>query len=148
MGAFLAAAVAARKNIMIAGATNAGKTTLLRALANQIPAEERLITVERALELGLDHFPELHPNVVAFEERLPNSEGQGAITMADLVRRSLRMNPSRVIVGEVLGDEIVTMLNAMTQGNDGSLSTIHANSTSRCSTGSPPTPSSRPNDCR
>jgi len=128
LGSFLAAAVAARKNIMIAGATNAGKTTLLRALANQIPAEERLITVERALELGLDHFPELHPNVVAFEERLPNSEGQGAISMADLVRRSLRMNPSRVIVGEVLGDEIVTMLNAMTQGNDGSLSTIHSNS--------------------
>src|SRR6201995_4952025 len=128
VGTFLAAAVAARKNIMIAGATNAGKTTLLRALANQIPAEERLITVERGLELGLDHFPELHPNVVAFEERLPNSEGQGEISMADLVRRSLRMNPSRVIVGEVLGDEIVTMLNAMSQGNDGSLSTIHANS--------------------
>jgi Flp pilus assembly CpaF family ATPase len=84
--------------------------------------------VERALELGLDHFPELHPNVVAFEERLPNMEGHGAITLAELVRRSLRMNPSRVIVGEVLGDEIVTMLNAMTQGNDGSLSTIHANS--------------------
>ena len=66
--------------------------------------------------------------MVAFEERLPNMEGQGAITMAELVRRSLRMNPSRVIVGEVLGDEIVTMLNAMSQGNDGSLSTIHANS--------------------
>ena len=126
--AFLAATTAARKNIMIAGATNAGKTTLLRAIANQIPPTERLITVERALELGLDHFPELHPNVVAFEERLPNMEGQGAISMAELVRRSLRMNPSRVIVGEVLGDEIVTMLNAMTQGNDGSLSTIHANS--------------------
>ncbi|HEY2241103.1 MAG TPA: ATPase, T2SS/T4P/T4SS family [Streptosporangiaceae bacterium] len=128
VASFLAAAVAARKNIMIAGATNAGKTTLLRALANQIPGEERLITVERALELGLDFFPELHPNVVAFEERLPNMEGLGAITMAELVRRSLRMNPSRVIVGEVLGDEIVTMLNAMSQGNDGSLSTIHANS--------------------
>jgi pilus assembly protein CpaF len=128
VGSFLAAAVAARKNIMIAGATNAGKTTLLRALANQIPPEERLVTVERALELGLDYFPELHPNVVALEERLPNMEGQGAISMADLVRRSLRMNPSRVIVGEVLGDEIVTMLNAMTQGNDGSLSTIHSNS--------------------
>lgn len=128
VASFLAAAVAARKNIMIAGATNAGKTTLLRALANQIPPEERLITVERALELGLDHFPELHPNAVAFEERLPNMEGHGAIPMAELVRRSLRMNPSRVIVGEVLGDEIVTMLNAMTQGNDGSLSTIHANS--------------------
>jgi pilus assembly protein CpaF len=126
--AFLAAATAARKNIMIAGATNAGKTTLLRAIANQIPPIERLITVERALELGIDHFPELHPNAVAFEERLPNMEGQGAISMAELVRRSLRMNPSRVIVGEVLGDEIVTMLNAMTQGNDGSLSTIHSNS--------------------
>ena len=130
LGQFLTAAVRARKNIMIAGATNAGKTTLLRALANEIPPDERLITVERALELGLDQFPELHPNVVAFEERLPNSEGQGAITMAELVRRSLRMNPSRVIVGEVLGDEIVTMLNAMSQGNDGSLSTIHANSSS------------------
>src|SRR5581483_2930861 len=106
----------------------AGKTTLLRAMANQIPGEERLITVERSLELGLDHFPELHPNVVAFEERLPNSEGVGAITMAELVRRSLRMNPSRVIVGEVLGDEIVTMLNAMTQVNDCSLSTIHSDS--------------------
>lgn len=128
LGSFLAAAVLARKNVMIAGATNAGKTTLLRALANVIPPQERLITVERALELGLDQFPELHPNVVAFEERLPNSEGQGAISMAELVRRSLRMNPSRVIVGEVLGDEIVTMLNAMSQGNDGSLSTIHANS--------------------
>src|SRR3984957_9296163 len=128
VASFLAAAVGARKNIMIAGATNAGKTTLLRALANQIPAPERLVTVERALELGLDQFPELHPNVVAFEERLPNSEGVGQITMAELVRRSLRMNPSRVIVGEVLGDEIVTMLNAMSQGNDGSLSTIHSNS--------------------
>jgi pilus assembly protein CpaF len=128
LASFLTAAVAARKNLMIAGATNAGKTTLLRAIANQIPPGERLVTVERALELGVEYFPELHPNVVALEERLPNSEGEGAISMAALVRRSLRMNPSRVIVGEVLGDEIVTMLNAMTQGNDGSLSTIHANS--------------------
>lgn len=128
IAALLSAAVRARKNIMIAGATNAGKTTLLRALANEIPPRERLITVERALELGLGQFEDLHPNVVSFEERLPNSEGQGHIGMAELVRRSLRMNPSRVIVGEVLGDEIVTMLNAMSQGNDGSLSTIHANS--------------------
>ena len=128
LASFLSAAVAARKNIMIAGATNAGKTTLLRALANEIPPDERLITVERSLELGLGEFEDLHPNVLATEERLPNSEGQGAIVMAELVRRSLRMNPSRVIVGEVLGDEIVTMLNAMSQGNDGSLSTIHANS--------------------
>src|SRR6476646_9098309 len=128
VASFLAAAAAARQNLMIAGATNAGKTTLLRAIVNEIPPGERLITVERALELGLDYFPELHPNVVALEERLPNMEGHGAISMAELVRRSLRMNPSRVIVGEVLGDEIVTMLNAMSQGNDGSLSTIHANS--------------------
>jgi len=128
LASFLSAAVSARKNVMIAGATNAGKTTLLRALANEIPPIERLITVERALELGLGEFEDLHPNVLAMEERLPNSEGQGAIVMAELVRRSLRMNPSRVIVGEVLGDEIVTMLNAMSQGNDGSLSTIHANS--------------------
>jgi len=128
VASFLRAAVRARKNVMIAGSTNSGKTTLLRALANEIPATERLITVERALELGLDHFEDLHPNAVAFEERLPNSEGLGGVGMAELVRRSLRQNPSRVIVGEVLGDEIVTMLNAMSQGNDGSLSTIHANS--------------------
>ncbi|HET6563482.1 MAG TPA: ATPase, T2SS/T4P/T4SS family [Marmoricola sp.] len=128
LSAFLKAAVQARKNVMIAGSTNSGKTTLLRALASEIPPHERLITVERALELGLDRFEDAHPNVVAFEERLPNSEGLGGVSMAELVRRSLRQNPSRVIVGEVLGDEIVTMLNAMSQGNDGSLSTIHANS--------------------
>ena len=128
LASFLSATVHARKNIMIAGATNAGKTTLLRSLANEIGPDERLITVERALELGIGEFEDLHPNVVAFEERLPNTEGSGSISMAELVRRSLRMNPSRVIVGEVLGDEIVTMLNAMSQGNDGSLSTIHANS--------------------
>ncbi len=87
--------------------------------------------------------------MVAFEERLPNSEGHGAISMAELVRRSLRMNPSRVIVGEVLGDEIVTMLNAMSQGNDGSLSTIHANSSARgLQPHLAPTPSSRPSGCR
>ena len=93
IAAFLKAAVGARKNIMIAGSTNSGKTTLLRALANEIPAHERLITVERALELGLDQFEDLHPNVVAFEERLPNSEGLGGVGMAELVRRSLRHEP-------------------------------------------------------
>jgi pilus assembly protein CpaF len=125
---FLAAAVRARKNIMVAGATGSGKTTLLRALAAEIPAEERIVTVERSLELGLDEDVDAHPNAIALEERLPNSEGTGAVTMAELVRDTLRLNPSRVIVGEVLGEEVVTMLNAMTQGNDGSLSTIHANS--------------------
>ncbi|MEV7123722.1 CpaF family protein [Kitasatospora griseola] len=123
---FLRAAVLSRKNIMIGGATDAGKTTMLRALANVIPPNERLITVEKALELGLDEFDDLHPNIVVMEERQPNSEGLGGVAMAELVRRSLRQNPDRVIVGEVLGPEIVTMLNAMSQGNDGSLSTIHA----------------------
>jgi pilus assembly protein CpaF len=125
---FLGAAVRARKNIMVAGATGSGKTTLLRALAGEMPAEERIVTVERSLELGLDEDVDAHPNAIALEERLANSEGAGAVTMAELVRDTLRLNPSRVIVGEVLGDEVVTMLNAMTQGNDGSLSTIHANS--------------------
>lgn len=129
LAGFLRALVRGRKNIMIAGATSAGKTTLLRALSSEIDPSERLITVERSLELGLHDFgADRHPNCVALEERLPNAEGVGAVTMARLVRNSLRMNPSRVIVGEVLGDEIVTMLNAMSQGNDGSLSTIHADS--------------------
>jgi Flp pilus assembly CpaF family ATPase len=123
---FLSSAVKARLNIMVCGATNAGKTSLLRALINEIPSEDRLITVEKALELGLRRHPELHPNVVEWEMVLPDPEGRGGISMAELVQRSLRQNPDRVIVGEVLGEEIVVMLNAMSQGNDGSLSTIHA----------------------
>jgi Flp pilus assembly CpaF family ATPase len=125
---FLHAAVLARKNIIVAGGTGVGKTTQLRALIDVIPPEERLITVENTLELGIDQFPEGHPDVVAFEAREANTEGTGAISMAELVRRGLRHDPDRVIVGEVLGDEILTMLNAMAQGNNGSLSTIHANS--------------------
>ncbi len=126
LATFLQAAVLARMNVMVAGATNAGKTTLLRAMINVISADERLITVEKALELGLRRHSDLHPNVVEWEMVLPDAEGRGGITMAALVQRSLRQNPSRVIVGEVLGEEIVVMLNAMSQGNDGSLSTIHA----------------------
>lgn len=125
---FLQAAVLARMNVMVAGATNAGKTTLLRAMINVIGPEERLITVEKAMELGVRRHPDLHPNVVEWEMVLPDAEGRGGISMAELVQRSLRQNPSRVIVGEVLGEEIVVMLNAMSQGNDGSLSTIHARS--------------------
>jgi pilus assembly protein CpaF len=125
---FLQATVLARMNLMICGATNAGKTTLLRALINVIPEHERLITVEKALELGLRRHPELHPNAAEWELVLPDAEGRGGLTMAELVQRSLRHNPDRVIVGEVLGPEIVVMLNAMSQGNDGSLSTIHARS--------------------
>jgi Flp pilus assembly CpaF family ATPase len=128
LASFLAAAVYCRSNIVVGGGTGVGKTTLLRALADVIPAAERLITIENTLELGLDQLPESHPDVVALEAREANTEGHGAISMADLVRRGLRMDPDRVIVGEVLGDEILSLLNAMSQGNDGSLCTIHANS--------------------
>jgi pilus assembly protein CpaF len=126
LAAFLRAAVLARCNVMVAGATDAGKTTLLRALINCIPPSERLITVERALELGLRRHPDLHPDVVEMEEVLPSADGGGGISIGALVRRTRRQNPSRVIVGEVLGPEVVEMLSAMSQGNDGSLSTIHA----------------------
>lgn len=125
---FLAAATRAKLNIAIAGATNSGKTTLLRALSREVGADERVITIEKALEIGLGNDPVAHPNIVEMEESLPNAEGHGGVTMAELLRRTLRMNPDRVIVGEVLGPEIVTMLNAMSQGNEGSLSTIHARS--------------------
>lgn len=128
LAAFLEAAVLARCNIIVAGATDAGKTTLLRALIHCIPAHERLITVEKALELGIRRHLDLHPDTVEMEELLPGPDGTGGVSVGDLVRRSLRMNPSRVIVGEVLGPEVVEMLQAMTQGNDGSLSTIHASS--------------------
>ena len=101
---------------------------LLRALAAEIGPEERLITIERALELGLEDDPDAHPDIVPMEERLPNAEGEGAVPMRELLMVSKRMRPDRVIVGEVLGDEILVMLNAMMQGNDGSLSTIHSNS--------------------
>lgn len=125
---FFSAAVRAKKNLIIGGETKAGKTVLLRALAAEIPAEERLITIERALELGLEDDEEAHPDIVPMEERLPNAEGEGGVPMRDLLTITKRMRPDRVIVGEVLGDEILVMLNAMMQGNDGSLSTIHANS--------------------
>ncbi len=126
--AFLGAAARARLNLIISGGTSAGKTTLLRALAAEISLDERLVTIEDSLELGLERFPEVHADVVAMEARAPNVEGEGAISVADLVRAALRMSPDRVIVGEVRGHEVIPMLNAMTQGNDGSMCTIHANS--------------------
>ena len=86
------------------------------------------MTIEDNLELGFDRFPELHRDVVALEERRANIEGQGAISLADEVRWALRMDPDRVIVGEVRGDEFLPMLNAISHGNDGSMCTIHANS--------------------
>ncbi|QHA07827.1 CpaF family protein [Streptomyces broussonetiae] len=130
LAAFLRALVRARKNIVIGGGTNVGKTTVLRAFAHEIPPEERLVTIEDTFELGLDADPVAHPNVVAMQAREPNIEGQGGIDQAELVRWGLRMSPDRVIVGEIRGAEVIPMCNAMSQGNDGSLSTIHA-STSR-----------------
>ncbi|MCQ6246182.1 ATPase, T2SS/T4P/T4SS family [Streptomyces malaysiensis] len=130
MAAVLSALVRARKNIIIGGGTNVGKTTVLRAFASRIPPAERLITIEDTFELGLDADEAAHPNVVAMQAREPNIEGQGAIDQAELVRWGLRMSPDRVIVGEIRGSEVIPMCNAMSQGNDGSLSTIHA-STSR-----------------
>lgn len=125
---FLSTAVRSRQNLLISGAMNTGKTTLLRALAAEIPKEERIVTIEQSLELGLHLQRDRHPDCVAMEARPPNTEGAGAIGMAQLVRRSLRMNASRVIVGEVLGDEVIPMLNAMSQGRSGSMGTIHADS--------------------
>ncbi|GAA4466338.1 CpaF family protein [Phytohabitans houttuyneae] len=125
---FLRAAVAARLNMVAGGPTNAGKTTFLRGLASAIPPYERLVTIEDTYELGFDADKQRHPNVVAMQARDANVEGEGAVTMAMLFRNGLRMSPSRVFVGEVRGDEVIPLLNAMSQGNDGSMSTIHASS--------------------
>jgi pilus assembly protein CpaF len=125
---FLSAAVRARKNFIICGGVDAGKTTLLRALLNEVGPDERIVTIEDNLELGVDRYPDLHPDVVALEAREENVEGEGEIDLATLVRWGLRMNPDRVIVGEVRGHEVIPMLNAMSQGNDGSMCTVHANS--------------------
>lgn len=122
---FLAAAVAARRNIVIAGPTGSGKTTLLRALCRTLPRMERIVTIEDVHELGLD-ADGAHDNVVSFQARQANIEGAGEIDLAHLFRSGLRMSPSRVIVGEVRGDEALVMLLAMSQGNNGSMTTIHA----------------------
>ena len=122
------AAMAARKSCIICGGTGAGKTTLLRAMAADIAPEERLVTIEDSLELGLDRYPELHPDVVALEAREPNLEGEGGVSLAELVRWALRMSPDRVIVGEARGEEVLALLNAMSQGTDGSMATLHASS--------------------
>jgi Flp pilus assembly CpaF family ATPase len=125
---FLTAAVHARKNLIVCGGVDAGKTTMLRALLNEVPTHERIVTIEDNFELGIDRYADLHPDAVALEARERNVEGEGEVTMANLVRWALRMNPDRVVVGEVRGDEVLPMLNAMSQGNDGSMCTIHANS--------------------
>ncbi|MFQ5948248.1 MAG: CpaF family protein, partial [Acidimicrobiia bacterium] len=119
----LNACVDGRLNILISGGTGTGKTTLLNVLSSFIPEQERIVTIEDAIELQLhqDH-------VIRLESRPPNIEGKGEITVRDLVRNALRMRPDRIIVGEVRGSEALDMLQAMNTGHDGSLSTVHANS--------------------
>ena len=119
---FLTEAVVTKRNIVVTGGTGSGKTTLLKALAHKIPSHERLITIEDAAELRLEA-----PNLVALEAREPNQEGQGAITIRDLVRNALRMRPDRIVVGECRGGEALDMLQAMNTGHEGSLTTVHAN---------------------
>ena len=123
MAKMLAGCVVARLNILISGGTGAGKTTLLNAMSSFIPSDQRIITIEDAAELRLQQ-----EHVVRLETRPPNSEGQGEVRAADLVKNALRMRPDRIIVGEVRGAEALDMLQAMNTGHEGSLSTIHANS--------------------
>jgi pilus assembly protein CpaF len=119
----LSACVKARLNILIAGGTGTGKTTLLNLLSTYIPADERIVTIEDTAELQLRQ-----EHVARMETRPPNIEGQGAIKQRQLVINSLRMRPNRIILGEVRGEEALDMLQAMNTGHDGSLATIHANS--------------------
>jgi pilus assembly protein CpaF len=121
---FIKGCVLARKNIVVSGGTGSGKTTVLNILSTFIPASERIISIEDAAELKLkqEHW-------VRLESRPPNIEGKGEIAIRDLFRNSLRMRPDRVIIGECRGEETLDMLQAMNTGHDGSMTTIHANST-------------------
>ncbi len=120
---YLRRSVESRKSIVVSGGTGSGKTTFLRFLAAQIPHDERLITIEDAAELNLDH-----PNIVSMESRSKNIEGKGEITIRELVRNALRMRPDRILIGEVRGGEALDLLQAMNTGHEGSLTTLHANS--------------------
>ncbi|ETP72219.1 Flp pilus assembly protein, ATPase CpaF [Lachnospiraceae bacterium JC7] len=111
-------------NIFISGGTNSGKTTFLNALSQYIPPDERVITIEDSAELQIQNVS----NLVSMETRNANSEGEGQVSISDLIKASLRMSPNRIIVGEVRGGEALDMLNAMNTGHDGSISTGHANS--------------------
>jgi len=115
-------AVRARLNMLVTGGTGSGKTTLLNILSRYIPSEERIVTIEDSAELMLQQ-----PHVVRLETRPPNIEGKGQINQRDLVRNALRMRPDRIVVGEVRGDEVLDMLQAMNTGHDGSMTTIHSN---------------------
>ncbi len=127
LAAFLTAAVRSRCNVIITGGVNAGKTTMLRALASEIPPGERIATLESEYELYLQETRQ-HPDVIAFEAREANSEGIGGISLHDLIAHALRHNPRRILVGEVRRNEIMPMLEAMNSGQEGSMCTLHANS--------------------
>jgi pilus assembly protein CpaF len=122
MAVFLKAAAASRLNILVSGGTGSGKTTLLNAMSKLIDSKERIITIEDAAELQLQQ-----PHVLTMESRTANLEGQGEVTIRDLMINSLRMRPDRIILGEVRGAECLDMLQAMNTGHDGSMCTLHAN---------------------
>jgi pilus assembly protein CpaF len=121
---FLKACVEARINLVVSGGTGTGKTTFLNVLSSFIPEDERVITIEDTAELQLGK-----PHVVRLEKRPPNIEGKGEISIRQLVINALRMRPDRIVVGECRGGEAVDMLQAMNTGHDGSMTTIHANTT-------------------
>ena len=115
--------VAARVNIVVSGSAATGKTTLLNMISRFIPADERIVTIEETAELRFEH-----PHVIPLESRLANAEGRGGVNLRGLVKNALRMRADRIVVGEVRGDEVFDMLQAMNVGHDGSLTTVHANS--------------------
>jgi pilus assembly protein CpaF len=121
---FLRASVHGRMNIIISGGTGSGKTTTLNVVSSFIPDDERIVTIEDSAELQL-----AKPHVIRMETRPVNIEGTGMVTIRDLVRNSLRMRPDRIVVGEVRDGAALDMLQAMNTGHDGSLTTVHANST-------------------
>jgi pilus assembly protein CpaF len=123
MADFVAVCVAARLNVIVAGNTSSGKTTFLNILARAIPDHERIVTIEDSVELQM-----MQTHKVSLEARPPDYNGEGQVTIRDLVKNSLRMRPDRIIVGEIRGGEALDMLQAMNTGHDGSMTTVHSNS--------------------